>query len=64
MGDTDQGWYVPQELLQIYREKIIPLAKFCVPNQVKIVLTVISYVLDIQSVFSGFLYFSRKDNVL
>ena len=34
MGDTDQGWYVSQELLPIYRDRILPLAKFCVPNQV------------------------------
>jgi pyridoxal/pyridoxine/pyridoxamine kinase len=34
MGDTDQGWYVPKELLPIYCDKILPLAKLCIPNQV------------------------------
>lgn len=33
MGDTDQGWYVPKELLTVYKDKILPLANFCVPNQ-------------------------------
>ena len=35
MGDTGPGWYVPQTLLPIYRDEILPLADVCVPNQVK-----------------------------
>ena len=34
MGDTEPGWYVPQSLLPIYRDEILPLADVCVPNQV------------------------------
>ena len=34
MGDTGPGWYVPQTLLPIYRDEILPLADVCVPNQV------------------------------
>ena len=34
MGDTGPGWYVPQSLLPIYRDEILPLADVCVPNQV------------------------------
>lgn len=37
MGDTGPGWYVPQTLLPIYRDEILPLADVCVPNQVCIV---------------------------
>ena len=33
MGDTGPGWYVPQSLLPIYRDEILPLADVCVPNQ-------------------------------
>merc|ERR1712223_449247 len=33
MGDTEPGWYVPQSLLPIYRDEILPLADVCVPNQ-------------------------------
>jgi len=33
MGDTGPGWYVPQTLLPIYRDEILPLADVCVPNQ-------------------------------
>jgi pyridoxine kinase len=35
MGDTGPGWYVPQSLLPIYRDEILPLADVCVPNQVR-----------------------------
>ena len=37
MGDTGPGWYVPQTLLPIYRDEILPLADVCVPNQVCII---------------------------
>ena len=33
MGDTGPGWYVPQSLLPIYKDEILPLADVCVPNQ-------------------------------
>ena len=34
MGDSEPvGWYVPKELLPIYRHDILPLADICVPNQ-------------------------------
>lgn len=34
MGDTGPGWYVPESLLPIYKNEILPLADVCVPNQV------------------------------
>lgn len=34
MGDHGPGWYVPQSLLPIYKNEILPLADICVPNQV------------------------------
>ena len=37
MGDTEPGWYVPQSLMPIYRDEILPLADVCVPNQVKFI---------------------------
>ena len=33
MGDFGPGMYVPESLLPIYRETIVPLADVCVPNQ-------------------------------
>ncbi len=33
MGDFGPGMYVPESLLPIYREVIVPLADICVPNQ-------------------------------
>jgi len=33
MGDFGPGMYVPQELLPVYQETIVPLADICVPNQ-------------------------------
>ena len=34
MGDSEPvGWYVPKELLPIYRDEILPLCDLCVPNQ-------------------------------
>jgi len=33
MGDMGPGWYVPQTLMPIYRDEILPLADVCVPNQ-------------------------------
>ena len=34
MGDSEPvGWYVPKELLPIYRDEILPLCDICVPNQ-------------------------------
>ncbi len=33
MGDFGPGLYVPESLLPIYRETIVPLADVCVPNQ-------------------------------
>jgi len=33
MGDTGPGWYVPQDLLPVYQENILPLADICLPNQ-------------------------------
>ncbi len=33
MGDYGPGMYVPESLLPIYRERILPLADVCLPNQ-------------------------------
>ena len=33
MGDFGPGMYVPESLLPLYRETIVPLADVCVPNQ-------------------------------
>jgi len=33
MGDIGPGMYVPQELLPVYQDVIIPLADVCLPNQ-------------------------------
>ena len=34
MGDSEPvGWYVPKELLPIYRDEILPICDICVPNQ-------------------------------
>lgn len=34
MGDEEPvGWYVPKELLPVYRDEVVPLADVCVPNQ-------------------------------
>ena len=34
MGDSEPvGWYVPTNLLPIYRDEILPLSDVCVPNQ-------------------------------
>lgn len=33
MGDTGPGMYVPQDLLPVYRETILPLADIVLPNQ-------------------------------
>jgi len=33
MGDTGPGLYVPQELLPVYQDTILPLADVCLPNQ-------------------------------
>jgi len=33
MGDFGPGMYVPEELLPVYQETIVPLADICVPNQ-------------------------------
>jgi len=33
MGDTGPGMYVPEELLPVYRDRIVPLADVCLPNQ-------------------------------
>ena len=39
MGDVDPvGWYVPQSLLPIYKEEIIPLADICIPNEFELAL--------------------------
>ena len=40
MGDTGPGWYVPQTLLPIYRDEILPLADVCVPNQVCVIVAI------------------------
>lgn len=37
MGDSEPvGWYVPKELLPIYRDEILPLCDICVPNQFEV----------------------------
>ncbi len=33
MGDFGPGMYVPESLMPIYRERIIPMADVCLPNQ-------------------------------
>jgi len=33
MGDTGPGLYVPQDLLPVYQDTILPLADVCLPNQ-------------------------------
>jgi len=33
MGDTGPGLYVPQDLLPVYQNTILPLADICLPNQ-------------------------------
>ena len=36
MGDMEPGMYVPETLLPIYREEIVPLADICLPNQFEV----------------------------
>ena len=39
MGDVAPvGWYVPESLLPIYKEEIIPLADICIPNEFELAL--------------------------
>eukprot|EP00096_Caligus_rogercresseyi_P011571 TRINITY_DN4577_c0_g1_i1.p1 TRINITY_DN4577_c0_g1~~TRINITY_DN4577_c0_g1_i1.p1 ORF type:complete len:298 (-),score=118.81 TRINITY_DN4577_c0_g1_i1:130-1023(-) len=33
MGDTDTGFYVPEELEDVYRDAVLPIADICLPNQ-------------------------------
>ena len=33
MGDFGPGMYVPESLLPIYKDTIVPLADVCLPNQ-------------------------------
>nr|ADD24322.1 Pyridoxal kinase [Lepeophtheirus salmonis] len=33
MGDIETGFYVPEELLDVYKSSVLPLADICLPNQ-------------------------------
>jgi len=50
MGDVAPvGWYVPESLLPIYKEEIIPLADICIPNEFELALLTDTKVIDERS---------------
>ena len=54
MGDSEPvGWYVPKELLPIYRDKILPLSDICVPNQFEAELLSGTKIVDETSAFQA-----------
>ena len=54
MGDSEPvGWYVPKELLPIYRDEILPLCDICVPNQFEAELLSGTKITDEKSAFNA-----------
>ena len=54
MGDSEPvGWYVPKELLPIYRDEILPLCDICVPNQFEVEMLSGCKITDEKSAFSA-----------
>lgn len=54
MGDSEPvGWYVPKELLPIYRDEILPICDICVPNQFEAELLSGMKITDEKSAFSA-----------
>lgn len=44
MGDIGRGVYVPTELIEVYRDVIVPIANIITPNQFEL-----EYVLDVKT---------------
>jgi len=54
MGDSEPvGWYVPKELLPIYRDEILPLCDICVPNQFEVEMLSGCQITDEKSAFNA-----------